>query len=60
MEFTDISSHDIDYIEQAGPCLTRGGISTTRVLLVWGNDIKCKYMFLFSLKYLARKGLKRV
>ena len=33
-----------------GPCLTRGGISTTRVLSMWRNDIKCKYMFMFSLK----------
>ena len=28
------------------------------VLLVWRNDIKCKYMFMFSLKNLARKGLR--
>ena len=27
------------------------------VLLVWRNDIKCKYMFTFSLKKIARKGL---
>ena len=25
---------------------------------MWRNDIKCKYMFLFSLNNLARKGLK--
>ena len=37
--------------------LTRGGISSTYVLLVWRNDIKCKYMFMFPLKNLARKGL---
>ena len=37
----DISSHDIDYVVEAGPCLTRGGISTTCVLLVWRNDVKC-------------------
>ena len=24
---------------------------------VWRNDIKCKYMFMFPLKNLARKGL---
>ena len=24
---------------------------------MWRNDIKCKYMFMFSLKNLARKGL---
>ena len=29
------------------------------VLLVWRNDIKCNYMFMFSLKNLARKGLTR-
>ena len=33
-------------------------ISATCVLLVWRNDIKCKYVFMFSLKNLARKGLK--
>ena len=52
----DISSHDIDYVEEAGPCLTWGGISTTCVLLVWRNDIKYKYML--SLKKVARKGLR--
>ena len=31
--------------------------STTWVLLVWRNDIKCKYMFMFPLKHLARKVL---
>ena len=25
---------------------------------MWSNDIKCKYMFMFSLKNLARKGLR--
>ena len=25
---------------------------------MWRNDIKCKYMFMFSMKNLARKGLK--
>ena len=24
---------------------------------MWGNDIKCKYMFMFPQKNLARKGL---
>ena len=24
---------------------------------MWSNDIKCKYMFMFPLKNLARKGL---
>ena len=27
------------------------------VILMWRNDIKCKYMFMFSLKNLARKWL---
>ena len=27
-------------------------------MLKWRNDIKCKYVFLFSLKNLARKGLR--
>ena len=54
----DISSHDTDYVESAGPCLTQGGISITCVSLMWRNDIKCKYMFMLSLKKLARKGLK--
>ena len=26
------------------------------IILMWNNDIKCKYMFMFPLKYLARKG----
>ena len=32
-------------------------MSTTCVLVVWRNDKKCKYMFMFSLNNLARKGL---
>ena len=27
---------------------------------MWRNDIKCKYMFMFSLKNLARKGLTHI
>ena len=30
---------------------------TTCVWLMWRNDIKCEYMFMFPLKNLARKGL---
>ena len=26
---------------------------------MWSNDIKCKYMFMFPLKNLARKGLRK-
>ena len=29
-----------------------------KYLCMWSNDIKCKYMFMFPLKNLARKGLK--
>ena len=53
----DISSNDIDYIEYAGPSLTWGRILSTCVKSMWRNDIKCKYMFMFPLKNLARKGL---
>ena len=53
----DISTNDIDYVEQASSCLTWGIISTSCVMSMWRNDIKCKYMFLFPLKKLARKGL---
>ena len=27
---------------------------------MWGNDMKCKYMFMFPLKNLARKGLSTI
>ena len=53
----DISSHDIDYVEYAGPNLTWGRILRTCVISVWSNDIKYKYMFMLSLKNAARKGL---
>ena len=53
----DISSHDIDYVECVGPVLTWGRILSTCVLSMWSNDIKCKYMFMFPLKNVARKGL---
>ena len=56
----DINSHDIDCVEKAGACLTRGWISTTCVLLVWKNGTKCKCMFMFPLKNLACKGLNAV
>ena len=47
----------INYIEYVGPYLTCGRISSTCVISVWRNDTKCKYMFMFALKNLARKGL---
>ena len=53
----DISSHDIDYVEYLGPGLTWGRILSTFVKSMWSNDIKCKYMSMFPLKNLARKGL---
>ena len=54
----DISSHDIDYIEYVGPSRIRGSVLSTCVKSMWSNGIKCKYMFVFPLKNLARKGLK--
>ena len=54
----DISSHDTDYIEYLGPYLTWGRILRTCVISMWRNDIECKYMSMFTLKNLARKGLK--
>ena len=45
------------YVEYENPCLTRGRISTTCVISMWMNYIKCKYMFMLSLKHLARRGL---
>ena len=53
----DISSHDIDSVEEVGSCLIWGRISTTCVISMWRNDTKCEYMFMFPLKNLARKGL---
>ena len=53
----DINSHDIDYIEYVGPSRIRGSILSTCVKSMWSNDIKCKYMFMFPLNNLARKGL---
>ena len=52
----DISSHDIDYVEYVGPCLTWIRISSTWVISMLRNDIKCKYLFMSALN-LARKGL---
>ena len=54
-----ISSHDIDYIEYVGPSLTWGSVISTCVKSMWRNDIKCKYMFMFPQKNLARKCHKR-
>ena len=53
----DISSHDIDYGEEVGSCLIWGRILTACVTSKWQKDTKCKYMFMFLLKNLARKGL---
>ena len=53
------SSHDIDYIEYLGPSLIWGSVLSTCVKSMWSNDIKCKYMIMFPLKNLARKGLNK-
>ena len=53
----DISSHDIDHVEEVGSCLIWGRISTTCVVSMWRNDTKCEYMFMFPLKNFGRKGL---
>ena len=50
-------SHDIDYVEYVRPGLTWGRILSTCFISMWSNDIKCKYMFMFPLQNLARKGL---
>ena len=47
----------IDYVKYVNPGLIRGRISTIYGMSVWRNDIKCNYMFIFSLKNFARKGL---
>ena len=54
-----ISSHDVDYAEYVGPGLTWGRILSTCVISMWSNEIKCKYMFMFPLRKLARKGLNK-
>ena len=52
-----VISHDIDYVVYVGPGLTRGRILSTCVISMGSNDIKCKYMFIFPVKNLARKEL---
>ena len=49
----------IDYAS-VGPCLTWGRISTTCVMSMWKNDIKCKYMFMLPLNNVAHKGLSKL
>ena len=53
----DINNHDIDWVKLLTPGLIPGMISIIYGMSVWRNDIKCKYMFLFPLKNLARKEL---
>ena len=55
----DISNHDIDWVKLVSPGLIRGRISIIYGMSVWRNDIKCKYMFMFPLKNLARKVLTK-
>ena len=45
-------------VEYVGPGFTWGRILSTYVISMWSNDIKCKCMFMFPLKNLARKELK--
>ena len=47
----------LTYVEYIGSGLTWGRILCTCVISKWSNDIKCKYIFMFPLKNLARKGL---
>ena len=54
-----LAPYDIDYIEYVGPSLTWGSVLSTCVKSMWRNDIKCKYMFMFPQKNLARKGLRQ-
>ena len=53
----DISRHDMDYVEYVDPGLTWGRILSTCVISMWRNGTKCKYMFMLTLKNLARKEL---
>ena len=46
------------YVKQVSPGLIRGRISTIYGISVKRNYIKCKYMFMFPLKNLARKELR--
>ena len=43
--------------QQPWYCLIWRRTSTTWVVSMWRHDTKCKYMFMFPLKNLARKGL---
>ena len=47
----DISTHDIDHVEQVIYCLTWGNISITCVMSVWRNDKNCSYMFVSNKKF---------
>ena len=49
----DIGTHDIDNVEQRSPCLIRGRISTTCVMSMWRNDIKCKYIYTLPRKKIS-------
>ena len=43
-----IINHGIDCLQWLGPCLPRGRISTTCIILILRNGGKYKYMFVFS------------
>ena len=51
--------HQQPWYGLCSPGLTWGRILSTRVISIWSNDIKCKYMFMFHQENLARKGLIR-
>ena len=45
----------MDY--EGGSGLICGGILSTCVISMWNNDLKCKFVFMFPLRNLARKEL---
>ena len=53
-----ISTHDIEYIEHVSSCFLYvwGRISTTFVMSIRRNYINCRYIVMFPMKHLARRG----
>ena len=47
----------IGHIEYTDRSLTWGSVLSTSAKSMWRNDIKCKNMFMFPKKKIARKGL---
>ena len=52
-------TRDIDYVVLVSCFLTSAMISTTCVMSICSNDIRCEYMFLFPVRNLARIGLRK-